>query len=195
MISSHLAHDVPRPSATAEIRVRVTALLVCTLWFEVLLDNAPAATSMPAWLAAATGAGTLLLFTVGESAAAATAWRLMGYGVGWGALLPRLLIASSPDTLALSIASGRTRVALPLAAWLAGPRAGAPGPATSGLAFAFAAAGALTFVRLLLSAHLQAGAARASFARALVVAGGMWLSTRALMWWAFDLLEGRSFQP
>jgi hypothetical protein len=48
--------------------------------------------------------------------------------------------------------------------------------------------------RLLLSARVQAGAARASFARALLVVLALYLATRLVMWWSFDLLQGRSFQ-
>src|SRR5262245_45378013 len=99
MTWSHLAYDVPRPPATAEIRVRVTALLACALWLEVLHDAAPAVGSMPAWLAALAGVGALLLCSACEAAVAAAAWWLQGKRVGPAALIPRLLVASSPETL------------------------------------------------------------------------------------------------
>ena len=198
MSTSSLVHDVPHPPAAGERYLRVTALLVCTMWFEVLRDSATRAGAVPSGLALfapAIGLATQLAATAIEAAVAAALWRLAGARVRWGALVPRLIVASGADTLALSIASGRASLPDGPAAWLAGPRALGPAGPTSGLAFAFASAGVLALARVLVSAHLQAGVARTSFLRALIVVTGMWLATRLLMWWTFDLMGGRSFQP
>jgi hypothetical protein len=53
----------------------------------------------------------------------------------------------------------------------------------------------LALVRLLLSAWLQARAARARFRSAVTLVLALWLGSRLAVWWTFDLLQGRSFQP
>jgi len=82
-----------------------------------------------------------------------------------------------------------------MASLLAGPRAlRAPG-AEHGLAAAFAAVGLLALARVVLSAWLQARAARASFTTALRLVLALWIVSRLAVWWMIDLLQGRSFQP
>ena len=177
-----------------EARIRVTALLVATMWLEVLESGARTGHMTAPWLVASAGLAAQLAFTAGEAAAAAAAWRLMGHRVRWSALAPRLLVASSAETLAASIASGRAHLPRGVALALAGPRAAESAP-SHGLAAAFAAVGLLTLVRLLLSAWLQARAARASFASAIALVLTLWLGSRLAVWWTFDLLQGRSFEP
>src|SRR5262249_3274435 len=140
------------------------------------------------------GLASQLAFTAGEAWVAAAVWRLQGARVRWSVLAPRLLVASSADTLAMAIASGHAPLPAPIAQALAGPRATGAVPAT-GLEFAFAGAGALAVVRLLMSALMQSRAARAGFARGLATVLMLWLTTRLLMWWGFELLQGRTFQP
>ena len=177
-----------------EARMRVTALLVATMWLEVLESTARAGHTANPWLVACAGLAAQLAFTAGEAAAAAAAWRLIGHRARWSVLAPRLLVASAAETLAASIAAGRAHLPHGLALALAGPRAGAAAP-PHGLAAAFAAVGLLALVRLLLSAWLQARAARASLASAIVLVLTLWLGSRLAVWWTFDLLQGRSFQP
>jgi hypothetical protein len=190
--------DVPPPRARhREASAWGIALLVATMWFDVLYSAAlhAGAMTLPPWLAALAGVVTQLGFTAGESWFAAHAWRATGASASWRELAPRLLSVSSVEALAATIATGHRTVPVTLAVWLAGARARGDGPPGSGLAFAFAALGVLTVVRLLLSAHAQAAVARASFVRALVVVLTLYLATRLVMWWSFDLLQGRSFQP
>jgi len=178
-----------------EARLRVTALLVATMWFEVLHGAARASRMHAPWLVALAGFLAQLAFTAAEAAVAAVGWRALGRSVRWSALAPSLLVASSAETLAVSIASGRAHLPRLWALLLAGPRAAeAPGP-PHGLGAAFAATGVLALVRVLLSAGLQARAARASLAAASALVLGMWLVSRLAVWWTFDLLQGRSFQP
>jgi hypothetical protein len=179
------------------VRAHIVALLVATTWFDVLYASARHSTSLslPPWLAAFAGLATQLAFTACEAAAAVQAWRLAGAEVPWRALVPRLVTVSSAEAFATAVAAGHTAVPRAAAVWLAGTRAAADGAVPgSGLAFAFAAFGALTVARLLLSAHAQAGVARVSFPRALGVVLALYLATRLAMWWSFDLLQGRSFQ-
>jgi len=185
--------DSSQSGAGVELRYWAVALLLCTAWFEVLRGMTEPASRLPAWLVPVTGLASQLLYTACEALVAVALWRALGSSVRWLALVPRLIVASSPDLLAMSIAVGESRPPHAIAIWLAGIRADGPAAITSGLGFAFAGAGLLTSLRLLLSAHLQAGAARGSFPRALVIVGGMWLASRLLMWWSFDLLQGRSF--
>ena len=182
-------------SVRAAARVRVTALLVATMWLEVLHGAAAAAHASSPWLVALVGLGSQLVFTAGEAAAAVACWGALGRRVPWRALAPRLLVASSAETLAVSIAAGRAHLPRAWAFALAGPRAAEPAGPSHGLAAAFAAVGTLALVRMLLSAWLQSRAARASFAVAMALVLTMWLVSRLAVWWTFDLLQGRSFQP
>jgi hypothetical protein len=191
MTTSSLAPATPPACVPGEARLRVTALLVATMWLDVLHDvagsNAP-------WLVALCGLAAQLAFTAAEAAAAGMAWRLLGRSVGWLALGSRVLVASAAETLAVSIAAGRARLPEAWAVALAGGRALGTTPA-HGVAAAFAATGALTLLRIALSAGLQARAARASFTTAFGVVLALWLVSRLAVWWTFDLLQGRSFQP
>jgi len=178
-----------------EARLRVTALLVATMWFDVLYGTAQASRTHAPWLVALVGLVSQLAFTAAEAAVAAAGWQTLGHSVRWSALAPRLLVASSAETLAVSIAAGQAHLPRAWALALAGPRALAQARAPHGLGAAFAATGLLALVRMAFSAGLQARAARASFAAASAVVLAMWLVSRLAVWWTFDLLQGRSFQP
>src|SRR5262249_27393979 len=164
------------------------------MWVEVLGRGLPVGSALPAWFAPVIGLATQLLFTAGEALVAVAAWRAQGATVAWRVIAPRLIVAAAAETLAVSIASGRAELPAPIAVALAGPRAAGAAPA-SGLAFAFASAGALAMVRVLTSAHLQARAAHVPFARGLATVLVLWLIPRLVLWWGFDLMQGRSFQP
>lgn len=172
------------------------SLLAAAVWFDVLHGAARHATdvALPPWLAALAGVTTQLAFTAGEAVVAVQAWRVAGESVRWRELAPQLLAVSSLEALATAIAAGQGMLPRVAAVGLAGARASGQGPPVSGPAFAFAGFGALAVARLLLSARVQAGAARASFARALLVVLALYLATRLVMWWSFDLMQGRSFQ-
>jgi len=194
MTSSSIAPATAAAADVGEARMRVTALLVATMWLEVLEATARAAHTAKPWLVACAGLVAQLAFTAGEAAVAAAGWQAIGRRVRWSALAPRLLVASAAETLAVSIAAGRAHLPRGWALALAGPRAAESAP-PHGLAAAFAAVGLLAIVRLLLSAWLQARAARASFASAITLVLALWLGSRLAVWWTFDLLQGRSFQP
>src|SRR5262245_44128053 len=106
MTSSSFAPASNHAGDSSDLHVRVTALLVATMWFEVLYGSAEAGRPLAPWLVALAGLAGELAFTVFEAAAAAAAWRLLGACPRWSALAPRLLVASSTETLAASIASG-----------------------------------------------------------------------------------------
>lgn len=196
MTVSRVQDFSPAGTRSAELRAWLVAILAASLWFEVLLDAARHASGLPLapWLAAAAGLATQLAFTAAEAGVATLAWRVAGERVRWRALAPRLLAVSSAEAFAVAVAAGHTAIPSVLAPWLAGPRAAGGPPPASGLVFAFAAFGALTAARMLLSAHAQAGVARVSFARGLVLVLALYLATRLVMWWSFDLMQGRSFQ-
>ena len=194
MTSSSVAPASERVVEHGEARIRVTALLVAMMWFEVLYGAAQVRRAHTPWIVALAGLISQLAFTAAEAAVAAAAWRVLGKHVRLSTLAARLLVASSAETLAVGIASGRAYLSRDWALLLAGPRAAeATGP-LHGLAAAFAATGVLAFVRVLFSAALQARAARASFAAALGLVLALWLVSRLAVWWTFDLFQGRSFQ-
>jgi hypothetical protein len=194
MTTSSIAPASIRTTDTGEARMGVTALLVATMWFEVLYETARVARAHAPWIVALAGLIAQLAFTAAEAAVAGAGWRVLGRSVRWNALAPRLLVASAAETLAASIASGRTHLSRGWAQALAGPRAIADAAPPHGLAAAFAATGLLAIARILFSAGLQARAARASFAVSLGLVLAMWLVSRLAVWWTFDLLQGRSFQ-
>jgi len=181
---------------STEARTWGIALLALAMWFDVLYaaTHPVGAVSLPPWQAALAGVLTQLIFTACEATVAVQAWRIAGESVRWCELAPRLLAVSSVEALAVAIALGHRTMPPGLAVCLAGARAARDGPPGSGPTFAFAAFGVLTVARLLLSAQAQATAARASFARALLVVDTLFLATRLVMWWSFDLMQGRSFQ-
>jgi hypothetical protein len=194
MSSSAFAPATARGADLDEVRMRLTALLAATMWLDVLHGAASAASPRAAWLLALAGLAAQLAFTACEALVAVAAWRLMRKSVRWSALAPRLLVASSFETLALSVAAGRTHVPLAWAVALAGPRAARVTGAEHGLAAAFATVGLLALGRVLLSAWLQSRAARAGFTTAIALVLAMWLLSRLATWWTFDLLQGRSFE-
>jgi hypothetical protein len=186
---------VPGPTQRGELRVWVTALIVSTMWFQVLAESTRGRVAGAAWLAPLAGLAAQLGFTALEAAIAMALWRALGARVSWSTLVPRLQISSAAETLAIDITSGHATLPRPIAVVLAGPRAADAAGASHGLAAAFAAAGVLALVRLILSASLQSRAAGAPFARAFGLVLFMWLASRLIVWWGFDLLQGRSFQP
>jgi len=186
---------VPGPPQRRELRVWVTALIVSTMWFQVLSESTRGRLAGPAWLAPLAGLAAQLGFTALEAAIAMALWRALGAGVSWSTLVPRLQIASAAETLAVDIAAGHAMLPRGIAIAIAGPRAAGAAGLTHGLAAAFAAAGALALARMLVSASLQSRAAGASFARAFGLVLFMWLASRLIVWWGIDLLQGRSFQP
>ena len=194
MTSSSIAPASARSADLGEARLRVTALIVATMWFEVLYGGAEMARMHAPWIVALAGLASQLAFTAAEAAVAGVGWRLLGKPARWSALAPRLLVASSAETLAVDIASGRAHLPRDWVLALAGPRGVEGAGPLHGLGAAFAATGLLAVVRMLFSAGLQARAARASFTTALVLVLAMWLVSRLAVWWTFDLLQGRSFQ-
>jgi hypothetical protein len=195
MTASSIAPASVRTGEPGDARIRVTSILVATMWFDVLYDAARSGRAHVPWAVALAGLVSQLAFTAAEAGVAVAGWRALGRRVRWSALAPRLLVASAAETLAVSIASGRALVPGGWALALAGPRAVQGVAPSSGLAAAFAATGVLAIVRMLFSAVLQARAARASLATAGALVVAMWLVSRLATWWTFDLLRGRSFQP
>jgi len=175
--------------------MRVTALLVAVMWLDVLRGPAEGGRSHAPRLVALAGLAGEVAFTALEALAAAAFWRVLGRRARWSELAPRLLVASSAETLAVSIAAGRARLPHVWGLMLAGPRAMESGGPPHGIAAAFATFGVLAIVRMLISAALQARVARATFPAALLMVATMWLVSRLAAWWTFDLLQGRSFQP
>src|SRR5260221_14610295 len=106
-----LSHAVDVPPATersTEVRARIIAVLVATLWFDILHDAARHATgtSLPPWLAALAGLATQLAFTATEAALAVAAWRAAGVRIEWRAPAPRPLAGSGAGAGAGGVAAG-----------------------------------------------------------------------------------------
>ena len=188
---------IPPPrSRASEPHVLATALLIAFLWFEVLwgaAQDTPLGDMSPV-VAALLGTLSQLAFTAIEAAVACTAWGVQGVAVQWRVLAPRLLAVSSTEALAVAIATGHSALPRSLAVFLAGERA-QPDTVAMGAARAFAAFGALTVVRLLASAGVQADAAHKPYRRGLAVVLALYLATRLAMWWTLALFQGRSFEP
>lgn len=180
-----------------EAHVRLTALLVAALWFDVLWESARHVRVgvLPPAAAAAAGLTTQVLFTALEALVARAAWRASGRLLRWRDLAPRLFAVSSAEAFALSVATGGTVLPSWLAQLLAGARAAPGAVPDTGLAFAFATFGLLTVLRVMLSAHTQARLAGARWSQALGLVTMLYLATRLAMWWSSDLMQGRSFQP
>jgi len=147
MTSSSIAPTSAQPVDLGEARVRVTALLVATMWFDVLYGAAQEGRAHTPWIVALAGLCAQLAFTAAEAAVAVVGWRAMGRNVGFVALATRLLVASAAETLAVGIASGRAYLPRAWALLLAGPRAVEPTGPLHGLATAFAAHGASILLR------------------------------------------------
>jgi len=195
MTSSSIAPATPRAGELGEARLRITAMLVATMWFEVLYGAAQVGRAHGPAIVALAGLVAQLAFTAAEAGVAVAGWSALGKRVRWSAIGVRLFVASAAETLAVSIASGRAHLPRAGAFLLAGPRAIATSAPPHGLAAAFAATGVLALVRMLASAWLQSRAARAGFGVALGLVLTMWLVSRLAAWWTLDLLAGRSFQP
>jgi hypothetical protein len=186
---------IPHASRVSEAHLRVTALLVMLFWAQVLWRAAERQGGpLPVAAMVAAGLGAQLAFSALEGACAAATWRALGARVGVAPLVARVLVASAAEGFAVAILVGDVGLPDALATVLCGPRAWPDWRPDSGFARAFAATGVLTLVRVALSAHAQARLAGASFARGLAVVGSLHLAARLVLWWASDLLLGRSFQ-
>lgn len=192
------AVDVPPPRTTpSEPHMRVTALLVTLLWFDVLWEGAhlhPTSGIGPLAVALL-GLASQLAFSAFEALAARAAWQMLGHEPAWSAVAIRIVAASSAEAFAVSIAMGGMGLPSWLAQLLAGARAAPLATPDAGLAFAFSGFGVLALVRMVLSAHAQARLVRVPFARGALVVSAFWLVTRLMMWWSSELAQGRSFQP
>lgn len=191
------AVDVPPPRIEpTEAHVRLTALLVAVLWFDVLWESSRhlRVRALPPLAATVAGLTMQSLFTALEAHAARAAWRATGRALRWRELAPRLFAVSSAEAFALSIATGGTVLPSWLAQLLAGARAAPGAVPDTGLAFAFAAFGVLTVRRVVLSAHTQARLAGARWSHAFGLVTLLYLATRIAMWWSSDLMQGCGFQ-
>jgi hypothetical protein len=189
---------VPPPRAVSnESHVRLTALLVSALWFDVLWSATRHghAAGLPPAAAAAIGLASQWLVCALESVAARAAWRTLGRRAAWHELWPRILAASAAEAFAVSIATGNPSLPSWLAQLLAGARAAPLAAGDTGLAFAFAGFGVLALLRMLVSAHAQARLVGARLSHALALVLAFYLATRLAMWWSSDLMQGRSFEP
>ncbi len=150
-------------------------------------------------LAAGLAIGLRLAGTAIEAGAYALWWRARGARLPYLAFAVALLALSVVDRLALSLAQLASRTPEP-AAWIAavgglhligrGWLAGEPG-----LRAALGSIGALTLLRLAMTAWLQAAALRRGLGGPLLVTLGLWAMTRVALWWATDLLRGVSPLP
>jgi len=194
-----LARTLPRPRESESAPAWPLALFVLAValfWHDTLvtqLTHSPGLVSprvAPGW-AAACGVGAQMAFSGLEASLYARAWRATGRRLPWLRTAAALFVISSLEAFALSVLQRPDATSF---AWLVGARATWPGGiAITGLDRAFGALGALAFVRLVLTAHVQARGTGAShgYASAMVLVG--WLGSRLALWWTADLLRGRSF--
>jgi hypothetical protein len=192
------AVSVPPPRIrTFELHAWLGAAFVLLLWWQSLWAGAErmASLGLPPAVSASLGLALVLLAAAVEAAVACGAWRGLGHAPGWGALTLRVLGASVPEAFAAGVIAGAPRLAEPWPVWLCGARAADGWLPGSGGAFAFAGLGLLTLLRLALSAHAQARLARAPLAHGMLVVLALYLLTRLVMVWSFDLTQGHSFEP
>lgn len=110
----------------------------------------------------------------------------------WVALLSGLDLLGFSLRRALEGASEPGRV---VAAVLAGPGSAAMAEAHTGLAAAFGNFGALTLVRVVMTAWAQARGIGSPLAVPLLLTSAAWLLTRLIAWWSVDLMRGLSPVP
>lgn len=188
--------SVPSPRARqGEVHAWITALCVSILWLQVLWAGAPrfaSGTLTPEW-ATVLGLATQWACVLIEAAGARMVWFAVGASPSFAALAARIFAASAAEAFAVGMLVGAPEWPAPLAVALCGARADPGFLALGGAGSAFAAFGVLTVLRLVVSAHAQARLARASFGRGMLVVAALYLVTRLVLWWGFDLLQGRSF--
>ncbi len=188
---------VPPPRArTGERHAWVTAGIAALLWAQAIHAGAPqlSAGFLTPGIATALGCATQLVCVSIEAMCARLMWLVFGHAPSYPALTARILTASACEAFAAGVLVGAPALPVPLALVLCGPRV-APGYyAHSGAESAFAAFGALTVLRLVVSAAEQARLARGSFARGMLVVVALYLVTRLVLLWGFDLLQGHSFE-
>lgn len=192
------AVSVPPPRVhTSEAAAWLGAAFVLLLWWQALWAGAQRMDTLglSPFVSTLLGLSLVLLAAAAESAIACGAWRVLGRTPGWGALMLRVIGASAPEAFAAGVLAGAPLLAAPWPVWLCGVRAADGWLPGSGSAFAFAGFGLLTLLRLALSAHGQARLARAPLAHGMLVVAALYVATRLLMLWSFDLMQGHSFEP
>lgn len=189
---------VPPPRVqSSPAPVWLGALFVAVLWWQSLWAGAAhmPALGLPMFAATALGMAFVLLAAAAEAAIACGLWRVLGHEPDWGGVTLRVFGASVPEAFAAGVLAGTPQLPEPWPVWLCGVRAGVGWLPGSGVAFAFAAFGLLTVLRLVLSAHAQARLARTRFAHGMLVVLALYLVSRLIMLWSFDLMHGRSLEP
>ncbi|MCE9628064.1 MAG: hypothetical protein K8R56_09120 [Candidatus Eisenbacteria bacterium] len=196
---SHVrAISVPPPRVhSSEAQAWLGAAFVALLWWQALWAGAQRMVTLglPPLASTLLGLTLVLLAAAAESAIACGAWRALGRTPGWGALTLRVFGASVPEAFAAGVLAGAPLLSEPWPVWLCGVRAAEGWLPGSGTAFAFAGFGLLTVLRLALSAHAQARLARAPLGHGMLVVLALYLLTRLIMLWSFDLMQGHSFEP
>jgi hypothetical protein len=183
--------------ARAELQAWLGAVFVALCWAQSLwagVQRTPMGGLSPA-AGVALGLVLVLLAAAAEAAISCGVWRALDRTPGWGALTLRVFGASVPEAFAAGVLAGSPSFPDPWGVWLCGARAGEGFLPGSGVGFAFAGFGLLTLLRLALSAHAQARLARAPRTHGMLVVIALYLVTRLVLLWSFDLTQGHSFEP
>jgi hypothetical protein len=179
------------------LRTWVWVLVMSIAWWNAGRDVlAGAAAHAPATAAPPAMAVAFALAKLGghliEAAAYRAWWTLRAVRVRYLDLLAAVVSLSLLDLLGLALRSRASGAAwLP---WVVGPRAGGIAGA-GGLGVAFGALGLLTLLRLAGTAYVQRRLSGRGLTESFALTLGLWLATRLAVWWAVDLLRGRSPVP
>lgn len=189
-----------RPSTPWLVAAALPPILVS--WWLLVRDQVAAGTagveSLPVTPAAiaSISVATRVAAWGAEAAAYALVWAAVGARLSWWryalALVPLSALDLCADALRLHAAAFGESARLPNAI-IGGLGALGPfDPEWQALAVAFAATGALTFVRIGGAALVQARLARVPWSAAFALTCGLWLAHHVAIWWALELTAGRS---
>jgi len=182
--------------------VALFCLLAIASWWElgwrqgsVLAASRHVSLALPAALMVAAHLAASAI----EASAYVLWWRTRGARLPWRPFFAGLVALSLVDRCAASLASlaERAPALVPYLAPLVGPqlwRTRPPG-VEPGLWAAFGGLGLLTLARIGATAWLQSAGTGRRWRVAIVVTAITWLASRVAVWWAVDLVRGRSPLP
>jgi hypothetical protein len=167
-------------------------------WRGTFASEFARSASAPAWLASNAFIWACVTFTVAgvlvETGFYGMLWAARGRRLPFVATALVLLQLSMQEPVALWIREhGPTDPAAQI--WrtlLIGARARWPGAAPGGFAAAFGSCGALTVLRVALSAWTQSSGTGRPWREAMAVVAGVWFASHLALGWLLDLMWGRS---
>jgi hypothetical protein len=193
-------HSLPWPFARAGVPL-LYLWLVWAWWLEIRTQVAALAESGPAadaGMLAALGLGARALATASEAAVYALWWRSRGLRLPYWRFVCWVAALSATDLVGYSLrraASDAPEAARVAIAVLAGPGALDASAGATGSMLGLGTLGALTALRVGMTAWAQARGVGRPITGPLVLTASAWLATRLIGWWSADLMKGVSPVP